>query len=249
MKTQSTYFASTSMFQGTALEVMGTRLDVLIVGLQERKAYTVWGDITKEVSRLDKIFNRFDPQSEVSILNAAKGDIETSTDMKDALNLCESYLILTKRLFDITRGGKDDLDFGGFAKGYALRKIAIILKAAKVKDAFVNFGNSTIMGIGKHPYGDCWKVTVENPYTEDEIEEFELRNQTLSTSGNTPEYTGHIINPFTGVADESRRLSCVRMSDPLDAEVLSTVLLIASEDQKKEIGYNFKNIDAKIFEL
>ena len=249
MKTQSTYFNNTSMFQGTALEAMGTRLDLLFVGVPEKKAYTIWSDITKEVARLDKIFNRFDPQSEVSRLNASKVDIETSADFKDALNLCESYLILTKGLFDISRGGREDLDFGGFAKGYALRKIAIILKAAKVKDAFVNFGNSTIMGIGKHPYGDCWKVTLTDPYTDDELEEFELRNETLSTSGNTPEYTGHIINPFTGKADESRRLSCVRMPDPLDAEVLSTVLLLASENQKKEIAYNFKKIDYRIFEL
>ena len=39
------------------------------------------------------------------------------------------------------------------------------------------------------------------------------------------------------------------MPDPLDAEVLSTVLLLASEDQKKEIAYNFKKIDSRIFEL
>lgn len=249
MKTQSTYYERTQMFQGSATEVMGTRLDVVLVGLPERKSYTVWADITREVSRLDKIFNRFDPQSEVSVLNASKVDIETSVDFKDALNLCESYLILTKGLFDITRGGNDDLDFGGFAKGYALRKISVILKAAKVKNAFINFGNSSIMGIGKHPYGDCWKVTLEDPYTEDEIEEFSLYDECLSTSGNTPEYTGHIINPFTKQADTSRKLSCVKAKDPLDAEILSTVLLIANAKQKEEIGYNFKNIENKIFEL
>ena len=65
------------------------------------------------------------------------------------------------------------------------------------------------------------KIDLSKETTDDELEEFELRNETLSTSGNTPEYTGHIINPFTGKADESRRLSCVRMPDPLDAEVLS----------------------------
>lgn len=249
MKTQSTYYASNSMFQGSALDVMGTKLELLIVGLPERKAYNVWGDITKEVSRLDRIFNRFDPKSEVSILNASKTDIETSQDMKDALNLCESYLIMTQRLFDVTRGDRPDLDFGGFAKGFALRKIAIILKAAHVKDAFVNFGNSTIMGIGHHPYGDCWKVSLENPWTGDTLAEFELKNQTLSTSGNTPDYTGHIINPLTNKADESHNLSTVIAKDPLDAEVLSTVFLIATEAQKKDILYNFKGIESQLFTL
>lgn len=249
MKTQSTYYASNSMFQGSATEVMGTKLDVLIVGLAERKAYSVWSDITSLIKSLDKTFNRFDPESEVSRLNASDVDIETSDTFKDALNLCETYFILTKNLFDITRGGREDLDFGGFAKGYALRQIAVILKNSRVKDAFVNFGNSSILAVGKHPYGDCWKVGLTNPYSDDVIKEFELRNCSLSTSGNSPEYSGHIINPLTRKADESRRLSTVVAKDPLDAEILSTVFLIASESQRKEILLNFPGVTFESFEV
>ncbi|MCQ2159031.1 MAG: FAD:protein FMN transferase [Bacteroidales bacterium] len=249
MKTQSTYYASNSMFQGSATDVMGTKLEVLIVGLAEKKAYSVWGDITSTVKELDRTFNRFDPQSEVSRLNASEVDIETSDTFKDALNLCETYFILTKNLFDISRGGREDLDFGGFAKGYALRRIAVILKAAHVKDAFVNFGNSSILGIGTHPYGDCWKVGLTNPYTDDVIKEFELKNCSLSTSGNTPGYCGHIINPLTHKADESRVLSTVVAKDPLDAEVLSTVFLIASEAQRKDILLNFPGVVYESFDI
>lgn len=237
------------MFQGTAIEVMGTRFELLVVGLAERKSYTLWSEITSTLKKLEKTFNRFDPESEVSRLNASEVDIETSDTFKDALNLCETYFILTKNLFDISRGGREDLDFGGFAKGYALRQISLLLKAAHVKDAFINFGNSSIMAIGKHPYGDCWKVGLTNPYTDEVIREFELKNCSLSTSGNTPEYTGHIINPLTHIADESRRLSTVVAKDPLDAEILSTVFMIASEPQRKDILANFPGVSFESFDV
>lgn len=237
------------MFKGLALDVMGTRFDLQFAGVPEKKAYTVWSDITKELSRLDRIFNSEDPSSEVSVLNASKVDIETSEDFKLALNLCESYLIGTKGLFDITRGGREDLDFGGFAKGYALRRVAALLKSAKVKDAFANFGGSVVMAIGKQPYADCWKFTLVDPWTEDELEEIELRGECLAVSGNSPERSGHIVNPLSGRCDETHRLSLVRMADPLDAQVLGIVMLLASDQQKKDIAYNYKKLESRIIEL
>lgn len=243
MRTQSSYSSSASLFQGSASDIFGTDLKVQIAGLPEKKVYGVWSEITKELSALDKTFNRNNPQSEVSLLNASKVDIETSEMMKEALNLCESYLIQTKGLFDISKGEDKDIDFDGFVKGYALRRIALILKAGKVKDAFINFGGTSMMALGKHPYGDCWTFTLEDPETEDEIQEFELRGECLSVSGNTSECNGHIINPLTHKVFEDARLSIVKTKDPLDAEILSMVLLLANDSQKKEMSYNFKGIE------
>jgi len=238
-----------SLFQGSVSEVLGTEAKVQIAGLPEKKAYAVWSEITKDLSTLDKIFNRANPQSEVSILNASRVEMETSETMKEALNLCESYLIQTKGLFDVSKGEDKDVDFDGFIKGYALRRIAAILKAGKAKDAFINFEGSSMMAIGHHPYGDCWDFCLENPYTEDDIQDFELRGECLSISGNTPDCSGHIINPLTHKVDESRRFSCVKAKDPLDAEILSMVLLIADEKQVKEMSYNFKGIESQMFDL
>lgn len=243
MRTQSSYSSSASLFQSSASDIFGTDLKVQIAGLPEKKVYGVWSEITKELSVLDKTFNRNNPQSEVSLLNASKVDIETSEMMKEALNLCESYLIQTKGLFDISKGEDKDIDFDGFVKGYALRRIALILKAGKVKDAFINFGGTSMMALGKHPYGDCWTFTLEDPETEDEIQEFELRGECLSVSGNTSECNGHIINPLTHKVFEDAKLSIVKTKDPLDAEILSMVLLLANDSQKKEMSYNFKGIE------
>ena len=249
MRTQSSYSSSASLFQGLAADIFGTDLKVKIAGLPEKKAYAVWSEITKELSALDKTFNRSNPQSEVSLLNTSKVEIETSDTMKEALNLCESYLIQTKGLFDISKGEDKEIDFDGFVKGYALRRIGLILKAGKVKDAFVNFGGISMMALGKHPYGDCWTFTLEHPETEDEIKEFELRGECLSISGNTSDLSGHIINPLTHKVFETPRLCAVSSKDPLDAEILAMVLLIADEKQVKEMSYNFKGVQSEFFDL
>lgn len=249
MRTQSSYSSSASLFQGSAADIFGVDLKVQIAGLPEKKAYTVWSEITKELSALDKTFNRANPQSEVSLLNTSKVDIETSEVMKEALILCEQYLIKTKGLFDISKGEDKDIDFDGFVKGYALRRIADILKSGKVKDAFINFGGTAMLGLGKHPYGDCWTFTLENPYTEDEIKEFEIRGECLCFAGNTPDYSDHIINPLTHKVFEDHKLCCVRSKDPLDAEILSMVLLLADEKQVKDMSYNFKGVEPEYFEL
>ena len=249
MRTQSSYSSSASLFQGLAADIFGTDLKVQIAGLPEKKAYAVWSEITKELSALDKTFSRSNPQSEVSLLNSSKVDIETSDTMKEALNLCESYLIQTKGLFDISKGEDKDIDFDGFVKGFALRRIAGILKAGKAKDAFVNFGGVSMMAIGKHPYGDCWTFTLEDPDTEDEMKEFKLRGECLSISGNTPEVSGHIVNPITHKVFEASRLCAVTAKDPLDAEILAMVLLLADEKQVKEMSYNFKGIQSEFFDL
>ena len=249
MRTQSSYSSSASLFQGSAADIFDTDLKVQIAGLPEKKAYAVWSEITKELSVLDKTFNRANPQSEVSLLNSSREEIETSGMMKEALNLCESYLIKTKGLFDISKGQDKDIDFDGFLKGYALSRIAQILKSGKVKDAFINFGGTSMLAIGKHPYGDCWTFTLENPDTEDEMKEFELRGECLSISGNTPDVSGHIVNPLTHKVFEADRLCAVKSKDPLDAEILSMVLLLADEKQVKEMSYNFKGVESEFFDL
>ena len=141
------------------------------------------------------------------------------------------------------------LDFGGFAKGYALKKIQEILLRGNIENAFVDFGNSSIMGIGHHPYGDCWKVSLQNPYTQQTLDEFCLTDNTLSTSGNTEQYTGHIINPLTGIYNEQKKVTSILSDNPLDAEILSTVWMIADDQQREQINENFKHIKGTIYTL
>ena len=93
MKTQSTYLASTSLLKARVDDIFGSYMEVSIVGLTENKAYALWKEVTKELSSLEKTFDSGRADSEVSVLNASKVNIETSETMKEALNICESYQI------------------------------------------------------------------------------------------------------------------------------------------------------------
>ena len=248
LETRCKYYENEAMFHGFIPHIMGTRFDILLIHSDIDRLNTLWADIAYELERLDKILNRFDPHSEVSKINnhASQSKIQISKEMKSILQLCSYYYETTSHLFDITL--KDfsqiqlhehsyisftspdiSLDFGG--------------------DAFANFGNSSILGIGHHPYGDCWKVSFLNPYNQSLLKEFDLQDTALSTSGNTLQYTGHIMNPLTGIFNKQRKASSILSPDPLEAEILSTVWMIANEQEQKKISEKFNNIQATLYNL
>lgn len=256
------------MFHGFIPHIMGTRFDILIIHSDLNKLKRIWTNITDKLEYLDKMLNRFDPQSEVALLNTlqSQSPIHISKELESILYLCQFYYESTIHLFDITLSDftrirlhnkqyisftppSFSLDFGGFAKGYALKKIKTILEQENLCDAFVDFGNSSILGMGHHPYGDCWKVSLQNPYNQQVLDEFNLKDCALSTSGNTQEYNQHIINPLTGAYDKERKATTTLSNDPLEAEVLSTVWMIADEKQQREIAKNFKNMQATLYNL
>ena len=140
-----------------------------------------------------------------------------------------------------------ELDFGGFAKGFLLKELKSKLVSSGIWTAFVDFGDSSILALGHHPFGDCWKVGVKDPFGGAVLGEIELRDQAMSTSGNTPVYSSHIVNPKTGEADNSRTVVTVVSDDPLDAEVLSTVAIIASPEELEIVKKNFPGTMFSIF--
>ncbi len=161
-----------------------------------------------------------------------------SVELAEIVKQAEDYKRHTLGLFDIV-DAQGKLDFGGMAKGWALKVLEKILRRNDVKSAFVDFGGSSILGVGSHPYGDSWKVGVVNPFNGEVIREVELVDKSMSSSGNTPTYSGHIRNPLTGEIVDSKALVTVVSNSPLDAEVLSTALMVASEDERKQIQENF----------
>lgn len=265
---ETTYYERESMLHGFIPHVMGTRFDLLMIHLDRALLDKLWTAIADELARLEKMLNRFDPGSETSWINSSlrQGQTSVSKEMESVLRLCRSYYDRTCHLFDVTlkdfsqmqlhedgRLSSADtsltIDFGGFAKGYALRKIRELLHQEGIKDAFVDFGNSSILGLGHHPYGNCWKVSLLNPYSQAALDEYALTNQSLSTSGNTVHYSGHIVNPLTGIHDEQKKVTTIVADDPLDAEVLSTVWMIADDRQRTLIGIQFKNTQGRIYIL
>jgi len=132
------------------------------------------------------------------------------------------------------------VDLGGFGKGYAVKKVLQILKSRRIECTLLSFGESLVSGIGKHPFGDAWKISVPVHESAEPVE-FTLKDETLSTSGNTlnnqKKFTssGHIVNPLTLLMKRGNGLVSVKSADPLKAEVFSTALFCAGEVHSIEI--------------
>lgn len=250
-----------AMSHGSLSGVMGTRFDILIFDKNKEQSKLIWKLIVRELSRLSDMLNRFDPLSEVSRVNrcACKRPLRLSDELWDILLDCRTYHQKTDGLFDITLNdfstinlNHEDrtlsfkkqgmfIDFGGYGKGYAMKRVLMILHTYEIKHAFIDFGNSAIYGLGHHPFGDSWKVSINNPYHRGvTVGEFSLMNGALSTSGNAPSYTGHIVNPHNGERSMARMMICIESVDPLDAEVLSTAMMVAGPNQKEKMMQSFQ---------
>ena len=99
-----------------------------------------------------------------------------------------------------------EIDPGGIGKGYAVDRMADILRSAGIQSALISGGGSSIYAIGTPPNGDGWKAKIRNPKSPSKtIEEVLLKDESMSTSGNYEKFFlvggklySHIFDPRTG---------------------------------------------------
>jgi len=228
----------------------------------------VWAKIITETERLYQMLNRFDASSEISRINreAITCPVELNDELWNILTDIKKYHHNTLGYFDIslhdfnkvildsvnktvTFAEKEiSLDLGGYAKGYALEHIRELMLQVGVTQALVNFGNSSVLAVGSHPHGKCWGVGVDNPFLlGQQLRIYELYDKSLSISGNTPTHTEHIINPRSRKYSAERKLVSVVSTNAVEAEVLSTALMVADETSISFIKKIFSNVIFNIF--
>lgn len=215
---------------------MHTRVDILLKSKAFGEDYlrqTV-RIMRHKICEIEKTGNRFDPTSEVSLLNALPvgNKHKLSQCLYDILTLCLRYNAQTKGLFDVTVQSKGHsprtigmihidsdgaysrdedsivIDLSGFLKGYALDCLRSVLEERGISDALVNMGNSSIMAMGDVP----------GP----------VHDACLTTSGNDSAERHHIINPLTGKLIEGEKQVRVLTSTGAEGEVKSTCRFIES---------------------
>jgi FAD:protein FMN transferase len=128
------------------------------------------------------------------------------------------------------------IDLGGFGKGFALEQLQPVLADAGVRNALISFGESSILALGHHPHGDCWKLGIRDIHTGQSVHVFEVNDGAISTSGlkhfnrdGHSSFEGHIVEAGTGSLIERPLTVAVKSASPLEAEVLSTALIAAAE--------------------
>lgn len=246
---------------------MNTKMELLLCGLKKTDAEFAFNQIYEETGRVEKMLNRFDPRSEVSKINSnPSGGIKISEEFCAILEQCLTFNRLTCYFFDVcintgnsaVPGTKKFLmdaekgiilpvntvlhfDFGAFAKGYVLDRIKTILEKISVSNALVNFGHSSILALGHHPHGNCWKISLQHSFNPTlEVFTFDLFDEILTTSGVLPSKKAHIRSPFTGELKTEPATYSVVTKTGAEGEAISTALYAANDDvQRRAILKNF----------
>ncbi|MCB0644309.1 MAG: FAD:protein FMN transferase, partial [Phaeodactylibacter sp.] len=129
------------------------------------------------------------------------------------------------------------LDFSAIAKGYAVDQLAAFLEDKGAVNYLVDIGGE-MMAHGSSQRGGVWKIGINTPREEADIEDYEvivdLDNQALATSGNYRNFYdfegrkyAHTINPKTGFPELSTLLSAsVFAPDCATADAYATSFMV-----------------------
>jgi thiamine biosynthesis lipoprotein len=135
----------------------------------------------REFERLESLWSRFRPGSDVARLNAASGDwVDIAPETSALLRTAVALRAETGGAFDVTLGSgvleegdiRDDaarmqpvacIDLGGIGKGAAVPRVIDLLREHQVPAAMVNLGRSSIGVLGTPPGRDHWRVAIDMP--------------------------------------------------------------------------------------
>jgi len=104
-----------------------------------------------------------------------------------------------------------EIDPGGIGKGYAVDRMADVLRQRGVKSGFITAGRSSMYGIGAPPNESRgWRVEIPNPRDSRQTAAvIFLKDQSMATSGSTEKFFAaggriytHIMDPRTGYPAE-----------------------------------------------
>jgi thiamine biosynthesis lipoprotein len=144
-----------------------------------------------------------------------------------------------------------ELDPGGIGKGYAVDKIADLLRANGIRIALISGGGSSIYAMGAPPGENGWKLTIKDPKNQNKaVSEVVLKDTSLSTSGNYEKYFlaegklySHIMDPRTGFPSQGMLSVSVIAPRTIDSEAWAKPFYILG----REWAAQHKNKDFRIF--
>lgn len=143
----------------------------------------------------------------------------------------------------ISRNTDVHLDFGGYAKGYAIDLGRRLLAQQGVSQALINAGGDLVT-LGDAPDGEPWRVAIRHPQRDGQIAWLDVHGgEAVFTSGNYEryrEYQGvrypHIIDPRTGGPVQEIASATVVHHDAALADAAATALVVAGPEQWREVA-------------
>jgi FAD:protein FMN transferase len=132
-----------------------------------------------------------------------------------------------------------ELDPGGIGKGYALDRVAALLRESGVTAALLTSGSSSVYALGAPPGKAGWTVRVPDPLERARtLSEVVLKDRSLSTSGNYEKFFRvggrtycHIMDPRTGRPVEGVLQTTVLAPEATDSDALSTAVFVLGPER------------------
>lgn len=138
------------------------------------------------------------------------------------------------------------LDFGGYLKGVALDRAAVILREAGIGNALINIGGN-VMALGSK-HGEPWRVGIQHPRQQGAIATLQLFDgEAIGTSGDYQRFFEiggqrycHLLDPRTGgPAEHTRSLTVLvrpQSMAGMRSDVLSKPLFIAGRAEWQRLA-------------
>lgn len=136
------------------------------------------------------------------------------------------------------------IDFGGYAKGYAINLGMHLLREHGIDNAIINAGGDLqVMGSeGTRP----WRIAIRHPQRQGHVAWLQTSgSEGVYTSGNYERYResegvrySHILNPLTGMPVNEIASATVIHHDGARADAAATALVIAGTKHWREVANN-----------
>jgi thiamine biosynthesis lipoprotein len=125
------------------------------------------------------------------------------------------------------------IDLGGIGKGYAIDKMAELLRDWSIDTALLHAGYSSVLALGSPSGTNGWPVTLSNPYNRKQtLARLCLRDRALSGSG--LQKGRHIIDPRTIQPIEDKLAAWASTTTAAAADALSTAFMVMTPDEVEQ---------------
>jgi len=131
-------------------------------------------------------------------------------------------------------GNPVQIDLGGIGKGYAVDRMAELLRDWSIDTAVIHGGYSSVLALDAPSKTKGWPLTLSNPLNRKQtLAGLHLQGRALSGSG--LQQGRHIIAPRTARPVEGKRAAWACAPDAATADALSTTFMVMNPDEVK--GY------------
>jgi FAD:protein FMN transferase len=233
-------------------EAMAAAFALRIAGVEEQYARQAAQAAWDELDRIEGRLSRFAEGSDVFRINrlAAGQDTVVHVDTFECLRMAWEVQQDTDGAFDVAyastapadrpRFQLDEshhavrvladgvrLDLGGIGKGFALDRMATLLREWDVESALLCASTSTVLALGPPPGQTGWPVSIGPDH---DLRRRRLSHGALSGSGRAV-HGDHIIDPRTRRPAQDRAAAWSVAPTAALADALSTAFMIMPDDQ------------------